>query len=66
MGKEKKIGEILINRLTLEELSALCDSYDDGSLDDIFDTVLIPMDWRKHPEKYCKPDNNIAEGKTDG
>ena len=59
MSKESKckepsntIANILIGKLTVEELSLLCDCYGDGNLDDAFDVVLLPRDCKEHPEKY--------------
>lgn len=59
---ECKAKDILTEKLTVEELSILCDCYDDGSLDDVFSNVLIPIDFKNHPEKYVVDDGEICEG----
>lgn len=59
----KNIADILIKRLSLDDLSILCDSWDDGSLDDVFSAFLLPIDLENHPEKYCKPDEDILDAK---
>lgn len=51
------LGEILIKKLTPDELSALCDAHDDGSLRDIFMGELLPEDLANNPGKYCQIDN---------
>ena len=48
----KSIGQILIAKLTKEELRNFCTSWDDGSLDDIVYDVLIPQDRKNYPEDY--------------
>lgn len=45
------IAKVLLKKLTKEELSVLCDSFDDGSIDDVFDE-LLPVDMQNYPEKY--------------
>ena len=50
---EKIIGRVLIKKLTPFELSQLCDSYDDGSLAALFESVLLPKDFKNFPDKYA-------------
>jgi len=47
-----KLGEVLIKKLSKEELGLFCDSFDDGSLDEIVYDELLPVDVKNFPEKY--------------
>jgi len=48
----KNISDILIKKLTSSELSKLCDSFDDGSLESVFYKKLYLKDHQNNPKKY--------------
>jgi len=52
----KTIGEILIEKLTPNELSILCKAHDDGTLNDVFYGELLPEDQANFPLEYCQVD----------
>lgn len=47
------IAKILVEKLTTEELSVLCEAYDNGELDAEFQETLIPKDCENNPEDYA-------------
>jgi len=47
----EELSKILLEKLTKEEIRALCIAWDDGSLDAIFD-VLMEQDMKNYPEDY--------------
>ncbi len=49
---EEVIMNTITGKLTSEELSVLCDWYDDGRLMTQFEEVWIPLDEEQHPDKY--------------
>ena len=52
---EKTIGQVLLEKLTSEELGLLCDAHEEGSMDDVFYDELYPVDEKNHPGKYADP-----------
>ena len=56
-----KLGKILISKLSKEELGLFCDSFDDGSLDDILYNELFPADVKNYPDKYVKVDDRFKD-----
>lgn len=58
-----KLAIFLTTQLTPEELSLLCEAYDDGRIRDMFEEVLLPYDQKNFPEKYH---SNEEKGKSFG
>ena len=52
------IAEVLMQKLTKEELSELCEIYDSGELRDMFENKLFPQDEINFPDKYKPVDEN--------
>ena len=61
----KNIGEILLEKLTSEELAALCNAYDDGSIETIFTDILLPKDVENRPEEYASLDEDVRDASED-
>ena len=59
---EKTLGQILIEKLTPDELEQLTDSFEDGSLDDVFYDELFPEDKKNNPEKYADESDDTQKG----
>ena len=47
-----EIAKILIEKLSKDELGALCDAYDNGEFEAHIVPVLLEQDFENHPEKY--------------
>lgn len=54
-----ELGKTLLAKLTKEELTDLCEAWDDGTLDDVILDELCPKDALNYPEKYADPDSDI-------
>lgn len=56
------IGQILIEKLTKEELTDLCEAHDHRCIADIFYNDLYPKDEENYPEKYvsCDDEDMVA------
>jgi len=61
---EKTLGQILIEKLTPDELEQLTDSFEDGSLDSVFYDELFPEDKKNHPRKYADVDDDVANAQS--
>lgn len=56
--ENEDLGKVLIEKLTKEELTDLCEAYDDGSIESIFYDCLYPEDKLNYPAKYVDPDDD--------
>lgn len=51
-----KLGEVLIKKLTKEELADFCEAIDDGTFGPMVDNELVPKDAENFTEKYVDPE----------
>lgn len=58
---DKTIGQILIEKLTKEELRELCSVYDDGRLNEIMFEEIIPIDMVNYPPNYADDTCNLND-----
>ncbi len=57
----EQLAKILLEKLTCEELAALCDAYDDGSIETIFMDTLLPKDIENRPAEYAEPNEDVDD-----
>lgn len=62
----KTIEQILIEKLTKEEFSALTDKWEDGSFDEWTRNAGNEIDAKNFPEKYIWPSNEDDVGDEAG
>ena len=48
----KEVAMAIREKLTKDEISTLCDIYDDGRIRWLFETYLIKLDRASNPNKY--------------
>lgn len=59
------IGQILVEKLTKEEFSKLCEEWDDGSFDNWMREQGLEIDQKNYPEKYKWEVNEEVDTKED-
>lgn len=59
------IGKILIEKLTKEEFSKLCEEWDNGSFDEWMREQGLEIDEKNYPEKYKWDDNEEIDDEQD-
>ena len=52
MDTLENLAQSILKNLSKKELNALCNCFDDGSMDDLFYDYLLPVDEENYPEYY--------------
>lgn len=60
--KKYKLGEILLSKLTKEEICLLVTEWDNGTLDVLIRNVILPIDVKNFPDLYPLTNSSMKKG----